>query len=142
MSKIKWLWSVAIAMGIVLIYASLSAYFVKIDEWYLSLTLPKFAFSPLIMTIGWSIVYIINIAVLARTGDRQYNMVYDFLCFPRNYGKFYHIDNTDCPDLCDLYNANQRRLHFYDILAGVGSMVFISMRDMLGSDFAQLSSFD
>lgn len=67
MSKIKWLWSVAIAMGIVLIYASLSAYFVKIDEWYLSLTLPKFAFSPLIMTIGWSIVYIINIAVLART---------------------------------------------------------------------------
>lgn len=65
-------------------------------------------------------------------------MVYDFLCFPRDYGKFYHIDNTDCPDLGDLYNAYQRRLHFYDILAGVGSMVFISMRDMLGSNDTEL----
>ena len=66
MTKIKWLWSVAIAMGIVLLYASLSAYFVKIDSWYFGLPLPKFALSERFMTIAWSIAYILEIAIIAR----------------------------------------------------------------------------
>lgn len=66
MSKIKWLWSVAIAMGIVLIYASLSSYFIKVDEWYFSLDLPAMTLPPLGMTAAWSIVYLINILVIAR----------------------------------------------------------------------------
>ncbi|MCX4363360.1 MAG: tryptophan-rich sensory protein [Clostridia bacterium] len=66
MAKIKWLWSIAIAMGIVLLYASLSAYFVKIDGWYFQLKLPPLALSPKGMAIGWSIAYIVNIAIIAR----------------------------------------------------------------------------
>lgn len=66
MTKIKWLWSIAIAMGIVLLYASLSAYFVKIDSWYFSLPLPKFALSGKYMTIGWSVAYILEISIIAR----------------------------------------------------------------------------
>ena len=65
MAKIKWLWSIAIAMGIVLLYASLSAYFVKIDGWYFQLKLPPLALSPKGMAIGWSIAYIVNIAIIA-----------------------------------------------------------------------------
>ncbi len=67
MSKIKWLWSVAIAMGIVLIYASLSSYFIRVDEWYYQLDLPSIVLPPIGMTVAWSIVYIINITVMART---------------------------------------------------------------------------
>lgn len=66
MKKIKWLWSIAIAMGIVLLYASLSAYFVKIDDWYAQLVLPKIAASGQLMTIGWSLAYILEIAIIAR----------------------------------------------------------------------------
>ncbi|MDE7078804.1 MAG: hypothetical protein K2O95_01650, partial [Clostridia bacterium] len=65
MSKIKWLWSISIAMGIVLIYASLSSYFIKIDDWFSSLTLPAIALPSIGMTVAWSIVYIININVIA-----------------------------------------------------------------------------
>ncbi len=46
-------------MGIVLLYASLSAYFVKIDDWYAQLVLPKIAASGQLMTIGWSLAYIV-----------------------------------------------------------------------------------
>lgn len=53
-------------MGIVLLYASLSAYFVKIDGWYESLILPDIALQPKVMAIGWSIAYIVNISVIAR----------------------------------------------------------------------------
>ena len=66
MKKIKWLWSIAIAMGIVLLYASLSAYFVKIDDWYAQLVLPRIAASGQLMTIGWSLAYILEIAIIAR----------------------------------------------------------------------------
>ena len=66
MTKVKWLWSISIAMGIVLLYASLSAYFIKIDGWYESLILPHFALPPRIMAIGWSLAYIVNIAIIAR----------------------------------------------------------------------------
>lgn len=66
MSKIKWLWSVAIAMGIVLIYASLSSYFIKIDDWYNQLNLPAIVLPPIGMTVAWSIVYLINITIIAR----------------------------------------------------------------------------
>lgn len=66
MAKVKWLWSFAIAMGIVLLYASLSAYFVKIDGWYNSLRLPPAALSEKGMTIGWSVAYILNIIIIAR----------------------------------------------------------------------------
>ena len=67
MSKIKWLWSISIAMGVVLIYASLSSYFIKIDDWYNGLTMPAIALPPIGMTVAWSIVYIISITVMART---------------------------------------------------------------------------
>ena len=79
-------------MGIVLLYASLSAYFVKIDDWYAQLVLPKIAASGQLMTIGWSLAYILEIAIIARLvyfrehakiilpivilRDIQYNMVY------------------------------------------------------------------
>lgn len=53
-------------MGIVLLYASLSAYFVKIDDWYAQLVLPKIAASGQLMTIGWSLAYILEIAIIAR----------------------------------------------------------------------------
>ncbi|MDE7191385.1 MAG: tryptophan-rich sensory protein [Clostridia bacterium] len=66
MTKVKWLWSIAIAMGIVLLYASLSAYFIKIDGWYNGLILPSIALSPKGMAIGWSLAYIVNIAIIAR----------------------------------------------------------------------------
>ncbi|MBD5099937.1 MAG: hypothetical protein HDT29_01355 [Clostridiales bacterium] len=79
MSKIKWLWSVAIAMGIVLIYASLSSYFIKIDDWYNGLSLPAIILPPLGMTIAWSIIYIINITVIARTIYYKY---YLYLLIP------------------------------------------------------------
>ena len=72
MSKIKWLWSISIAMGIVLIYASLSSYFIKIDDWFSSLTLPAIALPSIGMTVAWSIVYIINITVIARTVYYKY----------------------------------------------------------------------
>ena len=66
MTKVKWLWSISIAMGIVLLYASLSAYFIKIDGWYQTLTLPRIALPPKGMAIGWSLAYIVNIAIIAR----------------------------------------------------------------------------
>ena len=66
MTKVKWLWSISIAMGIVLLYASLSAYFIKIDGWYQSLVLPRIALPPKGMAIGWSLAYIVNIAIIAR----------------------------------------------------------------------------
>ncbi|MDE6275578.1 MAG: tryptophan-rich sensory protein [Clostridia bacterium] len=66
MTKVKWLWSISIAMGIVLLYASLSAYFIKIDGWYEALVLPSIALKPKGMAIGWSIAYIVNIAIIAR----------------------------------------------------------------------------
>lgn len=66
MKKVKWLWSIAIAMGIVLLYASLSAYFIKIDGWYSKLLLPRLALPPRGMAIGWCIAYLINIAIIAR----------------------------------------------------------------------------
>ena len=72
MSKIKWLWSIAIAMGIVLIYASLSSYFIRVDEWYFQLDLPTISLPPIGMTVAWSIVYIINITVIARTVFYKY----------------------------------------------------------------------
>ena len=66
MTKVKWLWSISIAMGIVLLYASLSAYFIKIDGWYEELILPSIALSPKGMAVGWSLAYIVNIAIIAR----------------------------------------------------------------------------
>ena len=66
MTKVKWLWSISIAMGIVLLYASLSAYFIKIDGWYNALILPSIALAPKGMAIGWSLAYIVNIAIIAR----------------------------------------------------------------------------
>jgi len=78
MTKIKWLWSIAIAMGIVLLYASLSAYFIRIDGWYASLRLPSFVLPSKGMTVGWSVFYLINILVLARiiySRERLYMIV-------------------------------------------------------------------
>ena len=66
MTKVKWLWSIAIAMGIVLLYASLSAYFVKVDGWYKELILPSTALSSKGMAVGWSLAYIVNIAIISR----------------------------------------------------------------------------
>lgn len=66
MTKVKWLWSTAIAMGIVLLYASLSAYFVKITGWYEELILPSIALPPKGMAVGWSIAYIVNIVIISR----------------------------------------------------------------------------
>lgn len=53
-------------MGIVLVYASLSSYFIRVDEWYFNLELPVMTLPPLGMTAAWSIVYIVNIIVIAR----------------------------------------------------------------------------
>ena len=66
MTKVKWLWSTAIAMGIVLLYASLSSYFVKITGWYEELILPSIALPPKGMAVGWSIAYIVNIVIISR----------------------------------------------------------------------------
>ncbi len=66
MTKVKWLWSIAIAMGIVLLYASLSAYFVKINGWYEELLLPAITLPPKGMAVGWSLAYIVNIIIIAR----------------------------------------------------------------------------
>ncbi|MDE5654522.1 MAG: tryptophan-rich sensory protein [Clostridia bacterium] len=66
MTKVKWLWSIAIAMGIVLLYASLSAYFVRINGWYEELILPSIALPPKGMAVGWSLAYIVNIVIIAR----------------------------------------------------------------------------
>ena len=66
MTKVKWLWSIAIAMGIVLLYASLSAYFVKPIGWYEELILPSLALPPKGMAVGWSLAYIVNIFIIAR----------------------------------------------------------------------------
>ena len=66
MTKVKWLWSIAIAMGIVLLYASLSAYFIKIGEWYNALILTSIGLALKGRAIGWSIAYIVNIAIIAR----------------------------------------------------------------------------
>lgn len=49
-----------------LVYASLSAYFVKTDGFYSTLTLPEFALSPLWITVGWSVIYLVDIAVISR----------------------------------------------------------------------------
>ena len=53
-------------MGIVLLYASLSAYFVKITGWYEELILPSIALPPKGMAVGWSIAYIVNIVIISR----------------------------------------------------------------------------
>lgn len=66
MNKVKWLWSITTGVGLVLIYASLSAYFVDTGEFYASLNLPDFALSPLWITVGWSVVYLVDIAVISR----------------------------------------------------------------------------
>lgn len=66
MNKVKWLWSITIAVGLVLIYAALSAYFVEIGDFYKSLKLPSFSLPPVWITIGWSIIYLVDIAVISR----------------------------------------------------------------------------
>lgn len=66
MRKVKWLWSIAIAVGIVLIYAYLSAYFVDTQGVYATFVLPSIALPPIGISIAWSIIYVIDIIVLAR----------------------------------------------------------------------------
>ena len=66
MNKVKWLWSMTIGVGLVLLYAAPSAYFVDTQGVYAGLKLPVFALSGLWITVGWSIVYLADIAVISR----------------------------------------------------------------------------
>lgn len=66
MNKVKWLWSTTIGVGLVLLYAAPSAYFVDTQGFYKALELPVFALSGLWMTVGWSAVYLADVAVISR----------------------------------------------------------------------------
>lgn len=67
MKWIKWLWSVAFAFMVVLIYATLTSFFVTpYSEWYLALPKPTGTPGSAIISIGWTINYIVTIIVLAR----------------------------------------------------------------------------
>lgn len=66
MNKVKWLWCMTIGVGVVLLYAAPSAYFVDTGEYYQSLTLPDFALSAGWITLGWSVIYLADIAIISR----------------------------------------------------------------------------
>lgn len=67
MKKIKLLWSVAFAFGIVLTYATLTSLFVKpFDDWYVNLAKPDGTPGSTIISIGWAINYVLSIVLLTR----------------------------------------------------------------------------
>ncbi len=55
-----------IGVGLVLLYAAPSAYFVDTQGFYSQLIVPDFVLPPLWLTVGWSFVYLADIAVISR----------------------------------------------------------------------------
>lgn len=55
-----------IGVGLVLLYAAPGAYFVDTQGFYAELIVPEFLLPPLWLTVGWSFVYLADIAVISR----------------------------------------------------------------------------
>lgn len=66
MNKVKWLWCITAGVGLVLLYAAPSAYFVDTDGIYATLKLPSFILPSVWITVAWSIVYAADMAVISR----------------------------------------------------------------------------
>lgn len=74
MKLIKWLWSIAFAFLVVLAYATLTSFFLTpYSDWYLALPKPEATPTPALISIGWTINYIVTIVLLSRAIYSRHN---------------------------------------------------------------------